>query len=80
VNATAQTYYDPVSRVKFTIFNGNQWVSYDDEQSFTDKKAYLTSHCISGAMIWAVDQDDAHYDAITGLLGEEAAMEQGGKC
>jgi GH18 family chitinase len=76
-----QTFYDPVSTVKFNVFNGNQWVSYDDEQSFTDKKAYLTSHCLSGAMIWAIDQDDSQYDALTGLLGEEAmhrSLLQGG--
>lgn len=32
-------------------------------------------------MIWAVDQDDGRYDALTGLLGEEAmqgSLIQGG--
>ncbi|KAJ5212717.1 uncharacterized protein N7498_004363 [Penicillium cinerascens] len=28
-----QTYYDPVSTVKYDVYNGNQWISYDDAQS-----------------------------------------------
>jgi GH18 family chitinase len=61
-----------VSTVKFNIFNGNQWVSYDDEESFSAKKEYLSSRCLSGAMIWAIDEDDSNYDALSGLLGAEA--------
>jgi GH18 family chitinase len=67
--------------VKYNVYGGNQWISYDDQQSFTDKMTYLTSHCISGAMIWAIDEDDPQYDALTGLLGEEAmqgSLVQGG--
>jgi GH18 family chitinase len=67
--------------VKVNVYNGNQWISYDDAQSFGDKLAYLTSRCLSGLMIWAVDQDDGQYDALTGLLGEEAmqgSLIQGG--
>lgn len=81
LSRNVQTSYDPVSTVKYNVFNGNQWVSYDDEQSFTDKRAYLTSHCLSGAMVWAVDQDDSQYDALVGLLGAEAlagSLFQGG--
>ena len=75
------TYYDPVSTVKVNVFNGNQWISYDDEQSWADKLAYLTGHCISGVMIWAIDQDTGQYDALSGLLGTDAvagALLQGG--
>ena len=67
------TYYDPVTTVKVNVFNGNQWISYDDEQSWADKLAYLTGHCISGVMIWAIDQDTGQYDALAGLLGGDAA-------
>ncbi|KAK0717316.1 hypothetical protein B0T26DRAFT_675641 [Lasiosphaeria miniovina] len=63
------TYYDPVSTVKVNVFNGNQWISYDDEKSWADKLAYLTGHCLSGLMIWAIDQDTGQYDALSGLLG-----------
>lgn len=67
-----QTFYDEKSTVKYNVFDSTQWVSYDDVQSFTDKKKFLSSRCLNGLMIWAIDQDDQQYDALTGLLGEEA--------
>ncbi|KAH8889137.1 hypothetical protein GQ53DRAFT_653194, partial [Thozetella sp. PMI_491] len=75
------TFYDPVTTVKVNVFNGNQWISYDDEESWADKLAYLTRHCISGVMIWAIDQDTGQYDALAGLLGSDAlagALLEGG--
>lgn len=65
-----QTFYDQKSTVKYNVFGGNQWISYDDEQSFTDKKKYLTSRCLGGLMIWAIDQDTQNHDALQGLLGD----------
>lgn len=67
-----QTFYDEKSTVKYNVFDSTQWVSYDDAQSFTDKKKFLSSRCLNGLMIWAIDQDDQQYDALSGLLGEEA--------
>ena len=64
------TYYDPKSTVKYNVYNGNQWISYDDQQSFYDKKKYLTSRCLGGLMIWAIDQDTQNHDALSGLLGD----------
>jgi chitinase len=49
-----------------------QWISYDDEQSFTAKKKYLTSRCLKGLMIWSIDLDTQDHQAMTGLFGEEA--------
>ncbi|OAA41490.1 Chitinase II [Beauveria brongniartii RCEF 3172] len=66
------THYDPVSTVKVNVFNGNQWVAYDDAQSWADKLEYLTGHCLGGLMIWAIDQDTGQYDALAGLLGADA--------
>ncbi|KAL8692321.1 MAG: hypothetical protein Q9218_002638, partial [Villophora microphyllina] len=64
------TFYDPKSTVKYNVYNGNQWISYDDQESFTDKKRYLTSRCLGGLMIWAIDQDTQNHDALEGLLGD----------
>ncbi|KAJ6024672.1 hypothetical protein N7540_005469 [Penicillium herquei] len=71
-SGNVQTYYDPVSTVKYNVYNGNQWISYDDAQSWQDEVRYLTGKCISGVMIWALDQDDGMHTALTALLGEEA--------
>lgn len=68
----ADTYYDTKSKTKYTTYNYDQWISYDDEESFTAKKKYLTSRCLSGLLIWAVDQDSQNYDALGALFGDEA--------
>jgi GH18 family chitinase len=39
----------------------NQWVSYDDSESFAVKMNYANDHCIGGTMIWSMDQDDDKY-------------------
>jgi chitinase len=45
--------------------------SYDDAQSFTDKKRFMSGRCLSGFMIWAIDQDTPDYQALAGLIGED---------
>ena len=65
------TYYDPVSTVKYNVFGANQWVSYDDEQSFTDKKAFLTSRCLGGLMIWSIDFDEGAGGRLPGDSGND---------
>ncbi|KAL2060601.1 hypothetical protein VTL71DRAFT_9242 [Oculimacula yallundae] len=65
-----KTFYDPTSTVKYNVFQYNQWISYDDEQSFFDKKKFLSSRCLSGLMIWAIDQDTEDHKALDGLFGD----------
>ncbi len=72
---STRTYYDQTSTVKYNVYDGNQWISYDDEQSFFDKKKYLSSRCLSGLMIWALDQDTQGHDALEGLLGDFSASQ-----
>jgi GH18 family chitinase len=69
------TYYDETSTVKYNVFEGSQWVSYDDEQSFHDKKKFISSRCLSGVMIWAIDQDTTDYAALSGLFGDLTSTE-----
>jgi chitinase len=35
---------DPVAGVKYIWFDTDQWVSYDDEETFAIKTAYANSH------------------------------------
>ncbi|KAJ9481815.1 hypothetical protein VN97_g11646 [Penicillium thymicola] len=69
---STDTYYDGKSTTKYMTYLSDQWISYDDEESFTDKKKFLTSQCLSGLMIWAIDQDTQDYDAMHALLGHAA--------
>lgn len=69
------TFYDFNTTVKYNIYNGDQWVSYDDEQSWTDKKDFVSKRCLSGIMVWALDQDNAAMDAYDGLMGDTSVLE-----
>ncbi|KAM6217321.1 chitotriosidase-1 [Rhynchocyon petersi] len=44
-------------KVPYT-FQGNQWVGFDDVESFKAKVNYLKQKGLGGAMIWALDMDD----------------------
>lgn len=46
----ARTLYDSESTVKYNFYDGNQWISYDDAQSFSDKKMFMSERCLSGLM------------------------------
>ncbi|EDL39629.1 chitotriosidase-1 isoform X1 [Mus musculus] len=39
-------------------FQDNQWVSFDDVESFKAKAAYLKQKGLGGAMVWVLDLDD----------------------
>ncbi|KAF5483009.1 Endochitinase [Colletotrichum siamense] len=46
-----QTFYDPDRTVLYNVFEGSQWVSYDNAVSFKAKLERLSSRCLSGPMI-----------------------------
>ena len=64
------THYDPKTTVKYNVFGGDQWVSYDDRQSFQDKLKHLSQRCLSGLMVWAIDQDTSDWQAMNELFGD----------
>lgn len=64
--------YDKTSSVKWMVYGANQWISWDDAQSFEDKKKFMSSRCLKGLMVWELGLDSADYQALIGLFGEEA--------
>ncbi|KAH7202902.1 uncharacterized protein BKA55DRAFT_600509 [Fusarium redolens] len=53
---------------------GNQWVSYDDEETLKMKTEFAQSRCLGGAMVWAISHDtkDAKYNkALAKVLGRK---------
>ncbi|ENH73456.1 Chitotriosidase-1 [Fusarium oxysporum f. sp. cubense race 1] len=53
---------------------GNQWVSYDDEETLKMKTEFAQSCCLGGAMVWAISHDtkDAKYNkALAKVLGRK---------
>ncbi|KAK6000837.1 hypothetical protein QM012_003562 [Aureobasidium pullulans] len=50
--------HDEKAGVKWITWNSNQWVSYDDDDTFEQKKDFANSRCLGGTMVWAIDQKD----------------------
>lgn len=50
--------HDEKAGVKWITWDDNQWVSYDDTDTFAQKKDFANSRCLGGLMVWAMDQVD----------------------
>ncbi|KAG7425121.1 Killer toxin subunits alpha/beta [Fusarium oxysporum f. sp. raphani] len=53
--------------VKTIQWNNDQWVSYDDRDTWKLKANFLKSQCLSGVLVWAVDYDDSKHSYSKGL-------------
>ena len=52
-------YWDPVARVPWLYSDEKRiFVSYEDEQSLTEKCRYLRAHKLAGIMFWSYANDD----------------------
>lgn len=49
---------DPLGRMGPFAYKGNQWVSYDDQQTLKRKTQLIKSLNLAGGMVWALDLDD----------------------
>uniref|UniRef100_A0A182NTI3 GH18 domain-containing protein n=1 Tax=Anopheles dirus TaxID=7168 RepID=A0A182NTI3_9DIPT len=50
--------WDAEQCVPYGTYQGNQWVSYDDEESIRRKCEYIRSSGLGGAMMWSIEQDE----------------------
>ena len=66
-----QPVHDEKAGVKWITWDSNQWVSYDDAQTFQQKRDFANSRCLGGLMVWAMDQVDQ--TANNGFGGASAA-------
>lgn len=69
VAAGAKVTQDTAAAVKQVVWDTNQWVSYDDADTFKLKIDYANSHCLGGTMVWASSTDDASGTAANALSG-----------
>jgi chitinase len=58
--------------IKYMVWNTDQWVSYDDEETLKMKLDYANKLCLGGTMIWALDLDKPGKDtSVDSLIGSE---------
>ncbi|KAJ8120265.1 hypothetical protein ONZ43_g2982 [Nemania bipapillata] len=65
-------YYDKTNQVKYVTWGSDQWVSYDDQDTFQAKIKFANSQGLGGLLIWSLDQDTAQLDALAGVIYPKA--------
>ncbi|KAK3347619.1 glycosyl hydrolases family 18-domain-containing protein [Neurospora tetraspora] len=60
--------HDKKAGVKYITWNNDQWVSYDDADTFSQKKELAKDLGLGGYLIWAIDQDDEHLTALQAVI------------
>ncbi|GKT49647.1 chitotriosidase-1 [Colletotrichum spaethianum] len=60
--------HDKEAGVKYITWNNDQWVSFDDKETFKQKKDLAAKLGLGGYLIWAIDQDDAEMSALAAVL------------
>ncbi|KAK5678311.1 hypothetical protein LTS10_009483 [Elasticomyces elasticus] len=70
---------DESAAVKYITWNTDQWVSYDDAETFSMKMDYANRMCLGGVMVWALDLDsvgtDVSVDSLSTLGKEDKTAE-----
>ncbi|MCJ1307824.1 hypothetical protein MMC25_001472 [Agyrium rufum] len=68
--------WDKTAAVKWITWDSNQWVSYDDADTFQQKHDFANSRCLGGTIVWAMDQKDQTQPSGFGPAGSVTASQQ----
>lgn len=52
-NPDLESVHDKDAAVKYLVFDNDQWVSYDDAQTFKQKVDWADEVGLAGSLIWA---------------------------
>lgn len=52
--------HDEEAAVKYVVFDRDQWVSYDDSDTFKQKVDWANKQGLGGSLIWASDTGRCH--------------------
>ncbi|KAI3319646.1 glycoside hydrolase [Xylariaceae sp. AK1471] len=67
IDAGADVTLDKNAGVKIVTWDNDQWVSYDDAETFKMKLDYANKLCLGGSMVWAASTDDSIGTAASAL-------------
>ncbi|RAL03509.1 glycoside hydrolase family 18 protein [Aspergillus ibericus CBS 121593] len=59
---------DSTAAIKTLTFPTDQWLSYDDEDTFKLKADFAKSQCLGGVFVRSVDEDDRNHTFSKGLM------------
>ncbi|KAI0572128.1 Glycosyl hydrolases family 18 protein [Pyrenophora tritici-repentis] len=65
-------YHDKEAAVKYITWNNDQWVSYDDKDTFKAKIDYANKVGLGGLLIWAIDQDTPDLQALNAVVSPKS--------
>lgn len=60
--------YDKENAVKYITWNKDQWVSFDDKETFQQKIKFANDLGLGGLLIWALDLDTPDLQALQGVI------------
>ncbi|HVX00920.1 MAG TPA: glycoside hydrolase family 18 protein, partial [Candidatus Babeliaceae bacterium] len=63
---TYKRYWDPLTKVPY-LFNNQEFISYDDEESLAIKAEYAKSKGLKGVMVWELENDPSIWQALTAI-------------
>ncbi|KAI0850294.1 carbohydrate-binding module family 18 [Daldinia vernicosa] len=69
--------HDKTAGVKYITWNTDQWVSYDDADTFAQKKDLAKDLGLGGFLIWAIDQDDDSLTALQAVISPKKLGDMG---
>ena len=69
-----ELYYDLENAVKYITWDQDQWVSYDDGDTFKQKIDYANEIGRGGLLIWSIDQDTTDLKALSALVAPKNLM------
>ena len=69
--------YDKKNAVKYVVWDQDQWVSYDDEETFKQKIDFANKLGLGGLLIWAVSGNPSQFALPRNLLPSEPSFEMG---
>ncbi|KAF2737441.1 hypothetical protein EJ04DRAFT_430966, partial [Polyplosphaeria fusca] len=64
--------YDRDNAVKYITWDNDQWVSYDDEETFKQKIDLANDLGLGGLLIWAIDLDTLDLKALKGVIAPKS--------
>lgn len=60
-NKNSRDIFNSTAQAKILVFDNDQWVGYDDEETLEIKRNWAKENCMRGTMIWSIDQAKVGY-------------------